>query len=593
MSKPSRTLPAPPLLAALAVATSWGCSGRPVGVTGDTETGTGTTGGETSTTGTDATATTGPDTTSTTGLPDLSVFEDPGADILFVVDNSGSMGEEQANIASAIGDLLAVLDRPDVDLDVRIGVTTTDNGNLACNGTTPEGGMLRATSCRSRPTEFVFNGTNPPTDKFDEACAAWCPNTLDDLATLPTTTEHDPQAKPRAWVERIDGVTNLPDGVSVEDALRCFLPQGINGCGFESQLESMWKALQLTEQSSAPNYDFRRTDAILAVVFVTDEADCSANPEFASIFDPNGNRVFWSDPGAIFPTSAVCWNAGVSCQGGPGTYSACNPVNKGADGSEGVPDDQAVLHPVSRYVDLLQSIESDQVSRVPWREVIVAGITGVPEGYAEPGDILYQDAADPQFQMDFGIGPGCVSPFGTAVPPVRLRDVAEAFRVPETPPLFSICSADYGPVFTAIGEAIAAQKGEGCVLSCVADTDPSTPGYVDPSCVVTERYTGPSGTEERILEPCVLTCGGSPCGIADGPDGWTFPAGADTCYRVLVDRTGQTPTDLDDMSDFCADQGWNLELEIERMPGTKPPDAVVDAMCEPSDNVSSDCPDLM
>ncbi|RMG93741.1 MAG: VWA domain-containing protein, partial [Deltaproteobacteria bacterium] len=294
---------------------------------------------------------------------DLAVNKD--VDILFVIDNSGSMGEEQGTLAANFSKFIEVLERPKVKANYRIGVTTTDNGNPQCNGTTPEGGKLRLTSCRSRESEFTFTGTNPQTVKFDEACASVCPDTLANLDTIPTSTEDDPEPKSRAWIESIEGKTNLPDGVSTTQAFQCFGPQGINGCGFESQLESMWKSLQLMEVSGSPNFGFRRKNAILSVVIVTDEADCSLDPDYGTIFDPNGNRVFWSDPNSNFPTSAVCWNAGVKCEGGPGTYTSCDPVNKDVDGNEGVPDDQAVLFPLSKYIDLLQTIENDKQSRVP------------------------------------------------------------------------------------------------------------------------------------------------------------------------------------------------------------------------------------
>jgi hypothetical protein len=34
---------------------------------------------------------------------------------------------------------------------------------------------------------------------------------------------------------------------------------------------------------------------------------------------------------------------------------------------------------------------------------------------------VYQDAEDGQFHLDYGIGPGCESATGIAVPPVRIR----------------------------------------------------------------------------------------------------------------------------------------------------------------------------
>ncbi len=60
----------------------------------------------------------------------LDVFtqqEDPPADVLFVVDNSASMVEEQANLAMNFGTFVELLG--DTTADYRIGVTTTDGAN--------------------------------------------------------------------------------------------------------------------------------------------------------------------------------------------------------------------------------------------------------------------------------------------------------------------------------------------------------------------------------------------------------------------------------------------------------------------------------
>ncbi len=524
---------------------------------------------------------------------DLAVNKD--VDILFVIDNSGSMGEEQGTLAANFSNFIQVLERPEVSANYRIGITTTDNGNPQCSGTSPEGGKLRLTSCRSRESEFTWN-TSPPVEKFDEACAAVCPDTLANLETVPTSTENDPDPKPRAWIESIEGKTNLPDGVTTTQAFQCFGPQGINGCGFESQLESMWKALQLMEVSNSPNFDFRRKNAILSVVIVTDEADCSLDPEYGEIFDPNGSRIFWSDPGSNFPTSAVCWNAGVKCEGGPGTYTSCDPINKDVDGNEGVSDDKAVLFPLSKYIDLLQSIENDKQSRVPGQEVIVAGIVGVPDGYSDPSDIEYKDdMADPSFQNDYGIGPGCASAAGKAVPPVRIRDFAKAFEVDGKPNLFSICNSDYSAALEAIAETIASQVKPACMRQCVADTDPSTNDYVEPLCTVEEIVPTDNGTETRTIPECIYTCGGNPCEPPmANPDGWDFPASdVNVCYRILVDKNNRTSGDVDDMSQECIDEGWNLEFKLERREGFPAVGGTtVQATCQLSQTPEVDCPDL-
>ncbi|MCA9704551.1 MAG: VWA domain-containing protein [Myxococcales bacterium] len=488
-------------------------------------------------------------------------------DILFVIDNSGSMGEEQATLAANFESFIEVLERPEVKANYRIGVTTTDNGNPWCSGTGPEAGALRLSSCRSRPTEFVFEGAEV-IDATQEACYDVCPEEWSNIEIQPTEVEGQSEAKPRPWLESIDGKTNLPEGLSTVQAFQCFGPQGIDGCGFESHLESMWKALARAEVDDDPDFGFIRDDAILSIVHVTDEADCSYNDAQATIFLPEGDRVFWSDQSAPAPTSAVCWNAGVACDG-----DDCKSVNLGADGvevSDDAADEDAALRPVSRYVDVVQKLEDLKKGLNPDREqeVLVALIGGVDAD----GSVTYQDSlADPEFQADFGIGPGCSSEAGRAVPPVRLREFAKAFQVGDTRNMFSICEADYSPALEAIANAIEDQITPSCMPACVADTDLTTPGILDPLCTLTQQSpTGGGSFQETTVVECE----------SDG----TIPDGVDVCYLTRVG---------DERDEECIAKGFNLEFEVLRRDGVVVPGGTgITATCTLSQSRAVDCPDL-
>lgn len=352
------------------------------------------------------------DDTSGSGLTSVSV--------LFVVDNTSSMAEEQAALANAIASLTGPLTA--AGLDLRIGVTTIDNGNPWCDGTSPEFGRLVASSCRARTGDFVFDGANP-IDATEEACLAVC---TESVLSLPVP-----------WIEVVAGATNLPGGLELDTALRCLLPQGVNGCTFEQPLESTYRAVERAATPDEPQYGFVPDDALLAVIVMTDQVDCSY--AFESIFLPDENRVFWSDPDSSAPTWGVCWNAGVACTGGPGTYEDCLPANRNVDGGPADPEDAAALKPISRYIDQLAA-----------RPSFFAAIVGVgPDGVA-----VYADG-DTGFNADFGIGPGCESAAGTALPPVRIRAVAEALA-PGERRLYSICDADLGPALGSIAEGILA-----------------------------------------------------------------------------------------------------------------------------------------
>jgi hypothetical protein len=499
-------------------------------------------------------------------------------DILFVIDNSATMAEEQAALARGIGTLIERLEHPDVRASYRIAFTTTDNGNPWCTDTTPEAGALRASSCAGRLDEFMVDGTEP-LDATAPACLDLCAH--EDIALLPTTTSIDAAPRSRPWLESTDGVTNVPPSISMTEAAQCMIPQGIDGCGFEQPLAGIELALARTEDDADPAWGFLRPNAILAVVVVSDETDCSVHPWWSEIFLPveqGGNEVFWSDPSASTPTSAVCWNAGVSCTIGSmlGVYDECHAMNRDFDGFEIEDADdaemEAVLQPVAHFVDMLQTYEDEKQQITPGQELIFAAISGVPEGY-EPGvvDIPWADAADPLIQLDLGIGPGCEGPGGSAVPPVREREVAEELEVAGRVNVHSVCAADYAPALSAIADEIAAQIKPACMPACVADADPTTPG-LQPDCVITQVAPTHEGTVEEIDVP--------PCTDANG----TLPFDANVCW---VPRSGGT------IHPYCGDLGYNLEFEFYRRAGFPAPGGTaISPCCAFSQNRAIDCPGL-
>ena len=354
------------------------------------------------------------------GKKGVSIAVNKDVDILFVIDNSGSMAEEQANLSNNFAAFINVLEAPDVKANYRIAITTTDRGNPYCPkvDTTPENGNFVLSSCRSRLGEFLFNGTDPPTDA-QYACTDFCDLEKADLddKMKPTATDRDPTPKPRKWLENIEGQTNLPDGVDTVSAFQCFGPQGVSGCGFESQLESMYMALARADTQGEDNFGFLRKQAILSIVHLTDEADCSLNDAHNVIFSPE-NKVFWNSEADFVPTSAVCWRAGVACTGSAPDYTDCQPMNYDEQKNPNASDADAVLWPVAKYVKQLNDIEADKRTLDSGQEVLVAVIGGVPEGYPTQKIIYSDSGADAEYLADFGIGPGCKSMIGgTAVPP--------------------------------------------------------------------------------------------------------------------------------------------------------------------------------
>ena len=513
------------------------------------------------------------------GNESVQVAINKDVDVLFVIDNSGSMAEEQALLSANFASFINVLEDEKVRANYRIGVTTTDAGNPRCPSTTPELGHLVLSSCTDRADngEFVSNDQD-----FSFACTDYCDKADADLRIKETAAEPGGPMKPRKWLESIEGNINVEGVDSMVEAFQCYGPQGVAGCGFESHLESMYLALaNAKSEKSEQNFGFLRERAILSVVFITDEADCSFNPDAKEIFTTN--KVFWDPSNDVAPTSAACWNAGVECAGSS-PYSECHAANYDLAGNPGASDEDAVLQPISKYIEFLQGIENAKKEFDPGQEVLVSLIAGVPIGYDRgEAEIPYADALDAEYQSLFGVGPGCIigdptDPETTAVPPVREREFAEAFAVNDARNLYSICQDDYSAALQAIADKLVEQIKPACMTKCVFDTDVTTE-FAEPECELADvdSVTG----AKTVIPPCIET-----------PDGWTAPAMATACYAYLVDNDGQhTPSKLDDMSEYCSDQGFNLEFQLIRS-AAAPAGTSVSANCRLSNNVMRDCPNL-
>jgi hypothetical protein len=200
-------------------------------------------------------------------------------DVLFVVDNSNSMAQEQKNLAANFPKFIDKLDQ--AGIDYHVGVVSSDLG----------AGNYGLPSCE------VAGGDGGK------------------LWNTPNVAGCKPPADP--WISK----TNAPGG-DVKGAFSCIAQIGTGGCGFENTLESARRALDPTLNV---NPGFLRKDAALAVVMLTDEDDCSADK--AKLYDPNQSSL--TDPlGPL--TSFRCFEFGVSCdindREKPGPRKSCAPA---------------------------------------------------------------------------------------------------------------------------------------------------------------------------------------------------------------------------------------------------------------------------
>ena len=376
-------------------------------------------------------------------------------DVLFVIDNSTSMQEEQESLRTNFPLFIEALKGSDGKLpNLHVGIVSTDLGAgigiQDCNGD-GDAGRLQNT-----PIDGTCEG---PSDSF-----------IQDVAD-----PGDPDLR----------ITNYTSSQTLEETFSCIAELGTRGCGFEQPLESMYRALR---DDPGTNAGFLRDDALLVVVIIADEDDCSTE-------DP----VMFSMPQAELDSplgpldSFRCFEFGVVCDDDRprdlGSRQTCRPR-----------EDSPYMYPIERYVQFFQT----DLGKDP-DEVLIVTITGGPEPVVVEEGVI---ASRPLFVL----GPSCSGPGGIAQPAVRLDHFASRFPFFRTSS--SICD-------------------EGL-----------TDGLVDASSAIIRRLLCGDGMVDADLEECdgggteSATCNAD-CTMARCGDGIVNTAAGEQCEP---DGTGDSGT---------------------------------------------------
>jgi hypothetical protein len=172
-------------------------------------------------------------------------------DILFVVDDSGSMAEEQSNLATNFVRFVEVIEsfrsEDGTQLDYRIGVTTTGR---------PTTTIIQFPPAFPLPPMMIFEDGPNGALQQGSGCGLM-----------------------RRWIEQADG--------DVASKFSCVAQVGTGGSSMEMPLLMLERALT-DRVADGTNAGFLREDALLAVVVLTDEDDCSRtdDPITLTIPDP-------------------------------------------------------------------------------------------------------------------------------------------------------------------------------------------------------------------------------------------------------------------------------------------------------------------
>lgn len=183
-------------------------------------------------------------------------------DFLFVVDNSGSMAEEQAALAASFDGFITSIQNTVMAEDYHIMVIDTDAGNAFLQE------CLVLCSFFPECEGYPCNNLPQPTG---------CDATLGvGLTKDPSDTDCGITGGHRYMV---DGQPNLAS------TFECVAKVGTNGDGSERPMEAMVTAVGTLNNAGQCNEGFLRKDALLVVTFITDEEDDE---------ESNGNPVGWN-----------------------------------------------------------------------------------------------------------------------------------------------------------------------------------------------------------------------------------------------------------------------------------------------------------
>ncbi len=335
-------------------------------------------------------------------------------DLLFVIDTSASMVDEQIALAEQLPGVVAALKTGDLDGDMIQDAEPIDD--LHVGVITPDLGS----------GEFIVPGCELGDGD-------------DGVLRIESGALRDPRCESLSVTREVPFLSFTPGDAPADVAAAtvdwsCLVRAGTGGCGFEQPLEAALKALTPAAsalrfrdatlgQGDGLNRGFLRPDSLLVIVIVTDEDDCSV-----------------ADPELVAPeSSSYSGDLNLRCYQYPDA-----------------------LHPVSRYVSGLLQLRDAE-------DLIFAVVAGVPRPLAEANPTnpdyaailedsrLQESVATSGTMLNFS----CVIPGrGAAYPPRRLLQTAAGLAERgSTTVLSSICSMNSYAALSAAMLRVAVDHG--------------------------------------------------------------------------------------------------------------------------------------
>jgi hypothetical protein len=321
------------------------------------------------------------------------------ADILFVIDNSGSMVGEQRQLGESFGNFTAELDTF-FGAKYHIAVITTGVESVGCP------------PCSTLPVEnpsSCMNDTGESGRFQDNICHN------DGTIDMPDYSCRTDPACPKVVVQSTKDCfynTLTNEGMALT---------GINGCGYERGFSPIITAL--TSLRNSWNDGFLRDSATLVVVVITDEDDCG------EVDDVTENL-----PGI----------------GGNACYFAAKGV--GPEGEFNDPEGKPYrLTPVEDYYNDLMEVKGNREGMVKF-----AAIVGVKDVNDLSTTTIEYTHDGSRWQVDDACTtPGCTGTFCFAEPGTRYIKMAQMFGIGKNGFVDTICQESFAETMTKLGTFVA------------------------------------------------------------------------------------------------------------------------------------------
>ncbi len=380
-------------------------------------------------------------------------------DLVFVVDNSSSMTEEQENLRKNFPDFMNELTQIQGGApDMRIAVISSNVG---------AGHGVPAPECPRGGDRGQFQVRQDCKGMLTDANAKWL-------------------------TVGLDGKTNFQGGVAnLPNVFSCMAALGVTGCGYEHQLLSLYFALN--GQVNPDQKDFIREDAYLGIVILSDEDDCSADPD-ATFFD---NQI------AGQAGSLRCSLRGHTCGGNAvpaAPFSAPLSTCKPYEAPDSEKFDRLINVPV--FVDFIKTVVKNRRSD----KILVSSVIGWDDAANAKYSIVERPGRNGGTELDTGAICQTANT-GNAAPGIRLHTFTKAF---ENNTIAPICQTDLKSAMAEIGKKLRLLLENTCITAPLYDTNETMAG-IQPDCQVLDQVPeGNNRYKEQAILPCSLNRG-MPC----------------------------------------------------------------------------------